>query len=81
MPLAEGSLRDHLKDIGALEATEVIDVLQDVADALEALDGRAVHRDLKPENILRLDGKWCLADFGIARYAEAATARTPARER
>jgi serine/threonine-protein kinase len=33
-----------------------------------------VHRDLKPDNVLFLNGRWCLADFGIARYAEAATA-------
>lgn len=33
-----------------------------------------VHRDLKPENVLLLDGHWCLADFGISRYAEATTA-------
>lgn len=33
-----------------------------------------VHRDLKPENVLLLDGKWCLADFGISRYADATTA-------
>ena len=33
-----------------------------------------MHRDIKPENILLLDGHWHLADFGIARYAEATTA-------
>ena len=38
------------------------------------LEGKVVHRDLKPENVLRLDGRWCLADFGISRYAEATTA-------
>lgn len=29
---------------------------------------------MKPENILLHDGRWCLADFGISRYAEATTA-------
>ena len=33
-----------------------------------------VHRELKPANVLVLDGSWCLADFGISRYAEATTA-------
>lgn len=45
-----------------------------IATALAASDGRVVHRDLKPENVLYLDGHWCLADFGIARHAEASTA-------
>src|SRR5699024_7455063 len=45
----------------------------DIATTLTDLDGSVVHRDLKPENVLYLDGHWCLADFGIARYAEATT--------
>jgi serine/threonine protein kinase len=46
----------------------------DVAVALVDLAGKVVHRDLKPENVLLLNGTWCLADFGISRYAEATTA-------
>ena len=53
---------------------ESVVILEDITDALADLDGKVVHRDLKPENVLRLDGRWCLADFGISRYAEAATA-------
>lgn len=49
-------------------------VLRDIATALAALEGAVVHRDLKPANVLLLGGRWCLADFGIARYAEASTA-------
>lgn len=48
--------------------------MTDITSALVDLEGRVVHRDLKPENVLMLDGKWCLADFGISRYAEATTA-------
>lgn len=48
--------------------------MRDIATALEDLDGRVVHRDLKPENVLYFNGEWCLADFGISRYAEASTA-------
>jgi len=50
-------------------------VLTDIALALADLPGRVVHRDLKPENVLLLDGAWCLADFGIARYTVAAIRR------
>ena len=75
MPRADLSLRDRLKEIGSCSIDEAIAVLGDVCDALIDLDGRVVHRDLKPENVLRLDNHWCLADFGISRYAESATAQ------
>lgn len=77
MPLAMPSLRQYLKEAaGPLSLSESITILTDIAIALSDLESkaRAVHRDLKPENVLQLDGTWCLADFGAARYAEAATA-------
>jgi serine/threonine-protein kinase len=76
MPRAEKSLRAHLQEHGRLPLNEAVAVLSDVAEALTDLKHReVVHRDLKPENILLLGGRWCLADFGIARYAEATTAQ------
>jgi len=75
MPQADKSLRHHLESSGdKLGFDESITVLTDVANGLAVLNSDVVHRDLKPENILLFDGHWCLADFGIARYAEAATA-------
>ena len=75
MPRADRSLRDYLKaSEGPLSVEGAVAVLSDIATALTDLDGRVVHRDLKPENVLLLDGHWCLADFGISRYAEATTA-------
>ncbi|HET9654882.1 MAG TPA: serine/threonine-protein kinase, partial [Kineosporiaceae bacterium] len=74
MPKAQGSLRNRLNDaLGPLPLTETVKVLTEVAETLEDLQGRIAHRDLKPDNVLYLDGKWCLADFGISRYAEATT--------
>ncbi|MEU6646648.1 serine/threonine-protein kinase [Saccharomonospora sp. NPDC046836] len=76
MPRATKSLRDHLQAHRRLPLSEAVAVLSDVAEALADLkDRKVVHRDLKPENILLLRGHWCLADFGIARYAEASTAQ------
>ncbi|MEU7162425.1 serine/threonine-protein kinase [Streptomyces chrestomyceticus] len=75
MPRAEKSLRAHLQQHGSLPANEAVAVLSDIAATLADLDGQVVHRDLKPENVLLLDGHWRLADFGIARYSEAATAK------
>jgi hypothetical protein len=74
MERAEKSLKKHLEERTQLSETETVSVLRDVAAALEALAGRVVHRDLKPGNVLLLNGSWCLADFGISRYAEATTA-------
>jgi eukaryotic-like serine/threonine-protein kinase len=75
MPRADRSLRDELAGSGGrLPLGHALAVLRDVATALADIDGRIVHRDLKPENVLLLRGTWCLADFGISRYAEASTA-------
>lgn len=75
MPRADKSLRDELQAAGSLPTTDTtLAVLSDVAVALTDLDGKVVHRDLKPENILLLNDHWCIADFGISRYAEATTA-------
>lgn len=75
MPLAERTLREELDGAGTLTLADAQNVAIDVLVALASLDGRVVHRDLKPENVLRLDGTWCLADFGISRYAEATTSQ------
>jgi eukaryotic-like serine/threonine-protein kinase len=73
MPRAEKSLRQHIKQSGTLDIAEASSILIDVATALESLEDEVVHRDVKPENILLEGGAWCLADFGISRYAEATT--------
>lgn len=75
MPRATESLREHLDCAGgALSLSDATAIMSDIATALSDLDGKVVHRDLKPENVLRLHGRWCLADFGISRYAAATTA-------
>ena len=78
MPLASVSLRAHLEIAGGrLEPDVAVPILTDIATALAALAQRqpaVVHRDLKPENVLLLNDAWRLADFGIAKYAEATTA-------
>ena len=75
MPQAEKSLRDYLNETSGFTTNEAISALTDIAEALVAVEARdVVHRDIKPENILLLDGRWHVADFGIARYADATTA-------
>ncbi|WP_103341290.1 protein kinase domain-containing protein [Amycolatopsis sp. CA-126428] len=75
MPRAEKSLLQHIDERpGPFAVDEAVAILADIAETLADLDGRVVHRDLKPANVLRLDGHWCLSDFGIAKYVEDTTA-------
>jgi len=74
MPKADKSLRQFLKEKSKLTEAETKTILHDLFEALTDMAGKITHRDIKPENILLLNGKWCLADFGISRYAEATTA-------
>jgi serine/threonine-protein kinase len=75
MPRAEKSLRRHLADVGRpLQEAEALPIVADVLQALVSINSAGViHRDLKPENVLLYSDRWCLSDFGIARYVGAAT--------
>ena len=82
MPVVPGSLRDRLMQVGRLPADEAVELVLQVASALEAAHAAGfVHRDVKPENIL-LDAQRqaLLTDFGIAREVtvlrQAGTMRT-----
>jgi serine/threonine protein kinase len=75
MPRAEKSLRKYLdENPGPFPVADAVSILLDITTCLVDLNGQVIHRDLKPENILLYNGHWCLADFGISRYAEASTA-------
>jgi serine/threonine-protein kinase len=73
MPRADTNLADYVQTHGPLGVDDAIAILVDVATALADINADLVHRDIKPKNILSLEGRWCLADFGIARYAAATT--------
>lgn len=77
MPKAEKSLAAFLKERnGVLPVADAIVILMDISTALSDLTAEGVvHRDLKPANVLLYDGHWCLADFGISRFADASTAK------
>src|SRR5438093_6776624 len=70
MPLAQGSLRELMKD--GIHADAVLKYFRQILDGVESAHLQNVwHRDLKPENILVLDDhRLAVADFGIARFAE-----------
>jgi serine/threonine-protein kinase len=82
MELLSGmDLRTRLKVHGALCERTVLDIVRQVAAAVDAAHSRNVlHRDLKPENIYLIDaqGGVCakVLDFGIARALETGTSLT-----
>ena len=66
-----GTLADRLGK--PLDLREVIQILEPVANALDYAHSQGIlHRDIKPSNILlHQDGTPVLADFGLARMANA----------
>jgi len=67
------TLKEELKKNGPLPRDRLLDLAQQVADALSTAHlAGVIHRDLKPENLLITDnGQIKLADFGIARIPNA----------
>lgn len=73
MPICAGSLQDRIDDSHVpIEANEAIQILHEILKGLEEV-AHVTHRDLKPSNILNHDGRWKLADFGIAKFVEDST--------
>ncbi|MEV6345376.1 serine/threonine-protein kinase [Actinoplanes sp. NPDC051851] len=64
-------LSKRLQQAGRMSAAETMQMMAQVADALQvAHEAGIVHRDVKPSNLLvRANGSLVLVDFGVARSA------------
>jgi len=71
MARAEQSLQNLLTK-GPVVEGDAAKILTDIAMGLHEVK-EIIHRDLKPGNILYHEGRWRLADFGIARFVENST--------
>ena len=69
MELIDGiTLKEYLRQKGAIAPSEALDFTMQIAKALEHAHGKGIiHRDIKPQNIMLLkNGMIKVADFGIA---------------
>jgi len=70
-----GTLKEKLKQSGALSTAEALKYVIQAAEGLGAAHEQGIiHRDVKPANmLLRKDGHLLLSDFGIVKILEGTT--------
>ncbi|MGI9036135.1 MAG: protein kinase domain-containing protein [Pyrinomonadaceae bacterium] len=74
----EGKTLREMLDAGKIDLAETLRITIQIASALQAAHAAGiVHRDIKPENVMiRNDGYVKVLDFGLAKLAEIASAKS-----
>jgi len=72
MAKAEESLADYIARFAPVAEADALAIIANIAEGLFEI-GDLIHRDLKPANVLKQDGRWKIADLGLARFVEAST--------
>lgn len=73
MPVCDGNLQESISRlVSGMPVDEALIVMRAIVAGLLEVN-KIVHRDLKPGNVLFHDGKWKIADFGIAKFVEDST--------
>jgi serine/threonine-protein kinase len=79
MARADKSLQDFIDKERIVSAADAAPILLQISSGLIEV-GDLVHRDLKPQNVLSHEGRWKIADFGIARFVEESTSMQTLKE-
>lgn len=79
MPKAEKSLQEAIDGHEVNGEEGAVAIIREIAKGLQEVSDIA-HRDLKPGNVLFHEGRWKVADFGIARFVERATSLRTLKE-
>ena len=79
MPICNYSLQDLIDQERRLAWERVKPTALDIIAGLAEVQD-IVHRDLKPANVLRLNDRWRISDFGIAKFVEDSTSLETLRD-
>jgi serine/threonine protein kinase len=69
MPRADESLQDRIDRDGPLADEDAMTALTHILSGLQEMKG-IVHGDLTPANVLLHEGKWKIADLGVAFHVD-----------
>jgi serine/threonine protein kinase len=68
-----GSLAKVLRAGTQIPLDRAIEMMIDIAQGTNAINGKLIHRDIKPDNVLNEGGRLKIGDFGISKFVDEST--------